>query len=144
MILDVGSDEDEEETIPGATLRHARILVADDDEALRFLIVSRLLDDGHEVVEVETGPRVLARLDATFDLLVIDQRMPGLVGLDVVRTLREQGQRIPTILMTAFPEPSLQIEAEHLHVPILAKPFSLLKLSRLAQRSIHDRKPSIR
>lgn len=139
---DADWNEDEEETIPGMRLDPGRVLVADDDPGLRFIVVSRLLDDGHIVSEVDTGARVLSAVasspeKAAIDLVVMDQRMAGLVGLDVVREMRARGARTPIILMTAFPEPSLLDEAMELGVPVLAKPFSLHRLSRFVARAIH-------
>ena len=145
---DVDWDEDEEDTIPARSLRPARVLIADDDEALRFLLTTRLVDEGYQVTEAESGNHVLLRIRERrravpdlppFDLVLLDQRMPDGVGLDAVRAIRAQGERFPIILMTAFPDPALLEEAERLLVPILAKPFPLSKLSRLAARSIHAR-----
>lgn len=148
-MYDLEWDDVEEDTLPGSTLRHGRVLVADDDEAIRALIVSRLLDDGHQVAEVDTGVQALTEIsepksDRPYDLLVIDQRMPGIVGLDVIRELRAEGERVAAILMTAFPEPELVAEAGALSVPILAKPFSLFALSRLATRVLHVGQPGAR
>lgn len=134
-------DDEEAPTDVGTDAGPARVLVADDDEALRFVIVSRLLDDGYEVFEAESGADILTKLDVMrqddfpsegFDLLVLDHRMPGLTGLDVLRTLRASRCEIPAILMTAFPDATLQAEARSLEVPLLSKPFSLATLSDVA------------
>jgi len=55
-------------------------------------------------------------------------RMPGPSGLDAVRQLRAAGFSTPVVLMTAFPERSVVLQAEGLGVPLLAKPFRIREL----------------
>lgn len=115
-----------------------RVLVVDDDEAMRTTIAFTLMDDGYEVEEAESGEEALRALardrssESPIDLLVMDVRMPGLSGLDTVRRLRARDRMTRVILMTAFPSPETIDEAEALHVPLLSKPFTLDALTRLA------------
>jgi CheY-like chemotaxis protein len=135
--------QDEEDiTLPQLErLDIARVLVAEDDAALRSVVVSRLLDDGYAVFEAESGTDISTQLehmksdafaDGGLDLLLLDHRMPGRTGLQVLARLRANSCQIPVILMTAFPDPSLRAEARRLGVPVLAKPFSLTQLSDVA------------
>lgn len=119
----------------------ARVLVADDDGAMRGMVVSTLLDDGYEVASADSGDEVLSllhkiALDAWpadgVDLVIVDNRMPGRTGLDVVRNLRAAHWATPVILMTAFSDPDVVAEAKQLHVPLLAKPFTPQALSHAA------------
>ena len=135
-------DEEEEATIPGVDPGGAaRVLVAEDDDSLRFIVASRLLDDGYEVVEADSGPDLLTKLHSLsldefpsdgIDLLVLDHRMPGMTGMDVVKKLRAERCNVPIIIMTAFPDLAMQAEARRLGVPLLPKPFSLERLSDVA------------
>ena len=113
----------------------ARILVADDDEAMRTTVAFTLLDDGYVVDEVESGNEVLRRVatSSEYDLVVMDIRMPGLSGLETARRLRAIRSAPRVILMTAFPSPAVIDDARALHVPLLSKPFALGELRRLAQ-----------
>lgn len=131
--------DDEERT--SRSSQRARVLVVEDDPALRELVVSRLVDDGYAVDEAETGSAALRKLhslhldafpDEGVDLILLDQRMPGMHGLEVLRKLRASHRTTPAILMTAFPEPPLLAEAAALGVCVLAKPFPLDDLSCLA------------
>jgi CheY-like chemotaxis protein len=115
-----------------------RVLVAEDDPAFRELVVARLIDDGYDVEEVDSGSHLLALLRAQDrglfpsgapDLLVLDNRMPRMSGLEVLKALRAGDHHVPAILMTAFPMPALRAEAKLLGVPVLSKPFSLDSLS---------------
>jgi CheY-like chemotaxis protein len=124
----------------------ARVFVAEDDAAMRSMVVWALLNDGHEVYEVASGEELLSLMGAVtsgrgaealnpacgVDLIVLDHRMPTIKGLTVARRLRRAQWSVPLILMTAFPSDELVNEAHQLNVHVLAKPFSLRDLSESA------------
>jgi CheY-like chemotaxis protein len=84
------------ESIPGA-----RILVVDDDEATRNLHESIFILQGYRVETTANGADALDRLTAGgFDLLVTDQNLPGLNGEQLVIALREEGIRIPVVVIS--------------------------------------------
>ena len=117
-----------------------RVLVADDDDAMRTTIAFTLDDVGVETVEARSGVEVVQLLDAvtagSFDLIIMDVRMPGLSGLDAVRKLRDMRCSTPVILMTAFAAPETEDAAERLNVPLLSKPFTLAELTALTLRTL--------
>lgn len=65
-----------------------RILVVDDDPAMRLLYGRRLQLDGHEVLTAGDGPQALAAASAGLALILLDVRMPGMSGLEVLRRLK--------------------------------------------------------
>jgi CheY-like chemotaxis protein len=68
----------------------ARILVADDSEDVRLLLVRTLTGDGHAVIEAADGEQALELLvTEQFGVAVLDVMMPGMDGLTLCRTLRE-------------------------------------------------------
>jgi two-component system phosphate regulon response regulator PhoB len=80
------------------------ILIADDDEDIRELVMFKLEAAGFEVTAVDNGLSALAEArDRPLDLIVLDVMMPGLSGIDVCRALRaEQAtMNLPVILLTA-------------------------------------------
>jgi len=79
-----------------------RVLVADDDRAIRESLARALELEGYDVVTVVDGVQALtrARRDA-FDALVVDVMMPGVDGLAVCRVLRAEGDRTPVLMLTA-------------------------------------------
>jgi two-component system, OmpR family, response regulator MprA len=79
-----------------------RVLVADDDRAIRESLVRALELEGYEVATVIDGVEALTciRRD-TFDALVVDVMMPGVDGLAVCRLLRAEGDRTPVLMLTA-------------------------------------------
>lgn len=116
----------------------ARVLVVDDDPSMRALVATHLSSAGYDVHEASSGLGLLQAVEAIaldrfpldgVDLIVLDQRMPGIFGLDAIRRLRAAHWETPAILMTAFPDAELKREAAALHVLVLPKPFSLALLS---------------
>jgi CheY-like chemotaxis protein len=132
-----------------------RVLVADDDDALRGLIAAALRREGFDVVEATTGVECVGYAQPwTFrgnpveppDIIVSDVRMPGWSGFEALRILRAGSSPPPMILMTAFASPdahdlAAQLGAAHL----FDKPFEiddlvsvvreLLTLSRLPREA---------
>lgn len=109
-----------------------RLLVAEDDHEMRRLLQQALRRDGYEVVALASGTALLERMierddeDLDVDLVVSDVRMPGLLGTDVLRVLRDRGCTVPVILITAFCEERLANHAVHLGAAALfSKPFDI-------------------
>ena len=103
-----------------------RILVADDEPSLRELLTELLTDEGYTVDSVATGAEVLERLqsDTRYDLLLLDLRMPQIDGLQLLERLRNEGEDIPVIMMTAHGTSSSAIRAMQMGAyDYLPKPF---------------------
>src|SRR3546814_20189036 len=82
----------------------AKIVVADDDEDIRELVVFKLRQIGHEVVAVGDGAAAVAAcVEHEPDLALLDIMMPGMSGLDAARALRADAAsaRLPIIMPTA-------------------------------------------
>ncbi len=89
----------------------ACVLLAEDDFELRRLLIRGLRKDGYDIVEVASGAELVHRLGLNLqeperveavDLIIMDIRMPGWSGLEVLEALRSIGCQIPVIVMTAF------------------------------------------
>jgi len=90
----------------------ARILVADDHDALRRGLALALSAAGHEVEEASNGNAALERLhESYFDVVVSDLKMGGSDGLDVLRTTKSLHPTVSVILMTAFGTVNTAVEA---------------------------------
>jgi two-component system response regulator HydG len=103
----------------------ARILVIDDDEAVRESIGRMLRGAGYVVQPASTGEEGLAiARRGGFDVILSDLRMPGLSGIDVLRTLREARVDAAFIVMTGFGTIDSAVEAMKLGaVDFMQKPF---------------------
>ena len=109
-----------------------RILVADDDATLRATLVELLSDQGFAVVQAEGGDAVITAMSSAEsdrpNLVIMDIRMPGKSGLDVLRELRTSmaTTRLPVVVMTAFGSSNVAIEAIQLGAyDYITKPFDL-------------------
>src|ERR1700734_1119272 len=81
---------------------HVRVLVVDDDTAVRQSLSTALGRDGYEVLAAEDGNVALAHLvAASVDAIVLDVAMRGPNGLEVCRRLRARGDRTPILMLTA-------------------------------------------
>ncbi len=80
----------------------ALILVVDDSLTTRTAVCKVLKADGHETIEAADGKRALD-MAATqkLDCIVLDLIMPDLGGLEVLKALREQGSKVPVVVLTA-------------------------------------------
>ncbi len=80
----------------------AIILVADDDQKLLKMVRRTLAYEGFQVVTAENGREALVKLaDERPDLLVLDWMMPELDGLELLKRLREAGETLPVLILTA-------------------------------------------
>src|SRR5919202_4701506 len=104
-----------------------RILVADDDGAIRNLLKDFLGGEGFDTVEARSGKEVLqAASTASPDLMLLDLRMPDWDGMEIMRRLKERDLTIPVVLMTAYGTSSSAIQAIQLGAfDYLTKPFEL-------------------
>lgn len=118
---------------PEPTARR-KVLIADDDDGIRETLVEVLEDEGWTPVSARNGQEALAKaIEEPFDLLILDHRMPGLLGGEVHATLRERGMRVPVILMTAANR--VQELAQSFGIPLfLGKPFRMDDLLRMLER----------
>jgi two-component system alkaline phosphatase synthesis response regulator PhoP len=78
-----------------------RVVVAEDDAAIRELLVHHLVREGFRCIESSDGPSALRAVRAGSDLLVLDLGLPVVDGFDVVRTLRREGRNQPVLILTA-------------------------------------------
>jgi CheY-like chemotaxis protein len=107
----------------------ARILIAEDEEALRAFIARALVQDGHEVVATADGGEALdalTREQGRFDLLLTDIRMPVMDGIALALAAARDWPELTILLMTGYAD---QRERAHgldaLIHDVIAKPFSL-------------------
>jgi DNA-binding response OmpR family regulator len=121
------------------------VLVVEDDTELRHLLVEALSKDAYRVVEAADLDGALERLDAIGfagwrrdapAAIVSDLRLPIHTGLDLLEVVRFTGSRIPFVLLTAFGDRDVRVQARRLGAQaVLDKPVCLLEL-RSAVRQV--------
>jgi two-component system, OmpR family, response regulator MprA len=110
-----------------------KILVVDDERAVRESLRRALELEGYEIELAEDGRQALDRLGADSepepDAVILDVLMPGVDGLEVCRTLRAQGSRLPVLMLTARTQVEDRVEGLDAGADdYLTKPFALEEL----------------
>jgi two-component system cell cycle response regulator CpdR len=116
----------------------ARVLVAEDDPAVREFVSRALAHKGHAVRSVEDGLKALEAIEADeFDLLITDIVMPGLDGIALALKLAKERPGLAILMMTGF---AAQKQRAHnldaLIHNVISKPFSLEDICIAAEAAL--------
>jgi two-component system response regulator AtoC len=108
----------------------ARILIIEDEKLIRWSLRQRFNEEGYAVQEAEDGRTGLNLVAAeTFDLVMLDYKLPDMTGLEVLRTIREADQDIVIVMMTAYSNVENAVEAMRLGAfDYVSKPFNMDEL----------------
>ena len=110
----------------------ARILIAEDEESVRALVMRALTQDGHEVVATADGAEaldVLQRERGRFDLLLTDVKMPMMDGLELALAAARDFPALPIVLMTGYADQRERASGlDALIRDVIAKPITLAEL----------------
>ena len=102
--------------------RGRRVLLVDDDADVRLVLATKLEALGLAVEEAASGEEALDRWRACDpDLVVLDERMEGLRGLEVARRLRDEGFARPLVLYSAYLDDEARREADRAGVHAVSK-----------------------
>ncbi len=103
-----------------------RILVVDDEEIVRRSIHACLEEDGRDVVAVDDGYQAIEKIkDEEWDLALVDLKMPGIDGIEVLKTVGKLKPHIPVIIITAYATVENAVEAMKAGaVDYIVKPFT--------------------
>lgn len=100
-----------------------RILVVDDEPAIRATVAAMLQTEGYDVAEAANGAEALAAFEAARpDIVLLDMRMPVLDGWGFAAELRRRGHRVPIVVMTAARD-AAHWASEIAASSFVAKPF---------------------
>jgi DNA-binding response OmpR family regulator len=107
------------------------VLIVDDEQLLVRTLSNVLRESGYRITTAGSAEEAERRAfaDPAFDLIVLDNRLPGESGIEMIRRLREQDVSSKVILMTAYETPDVRAEAKRLKVDrYVRKPFDLTML----------------
>jgi len=115
-----------------------RILIADDEDSIRWVLATALTGSGHAVEQADNGGTALERLrNEAFDLALVDIRMPEVDGLRLLSDLRAAGVATPIVIITAQNTMANAIEAmKRGAYDYLTKPFDIDEVQLLVQRAL--------
>jgi two-component system nitrogen regulation response regulator GlnG len=116
----------------------ARVLIADDEESIRFVLREALEEDGCEVTDVDNGDSAFEALAAEeFQIAFIDIRMPGLTGLELLDRLKAVGSQTAVVIITAQNTFENAVEAMRRGAfEYLVKPFGIADVKALTGKAL--------
>jgi len=116
--------------------RKTRILVVDDELSIRISLGDLLRRDGHQVDVAENAAMALEMIETqSFDLLIVDIKMPGMNGMDMLRKVKEDEPDVPVVMMTAYGSIDSAVEAMKLGaIDYVVKPFDPMEIGMLIER----------
>ncbi|RKY58895.1 MAG: sigma-54-dependent Fis family transcriptional regulator [Candidatus Latescibacterota bacterium] len=115
-----------------------KILIADDDENFCHFLKKILTDENTYVETVSNGQDALDRIGKEhFNLLIIDNKMPGMTGLETFRKLTKIRPKLPVIIITAYGTADIAIEAMKLGAfDYVVKPFDVPQFEELVEKAL--------
>lgn len=116
-----------------------RILLAEDDDAMRTYLARALEQAGYRVDAVDRGTAALPLIEATdYDLLLSDIVMPEMDGIELAQRCGEMSPRTRVMFITGFAAVALRASQEAPRAKTLSKPFHLKELVREVERMFED------
>jgi DNA-binding NtrC family response regulator len=108
----------------------ARILIVDDDENIRKVLIAILEDKGYNIEAVGTAREAIRKTDKKFyNLALIDIRLPDMEGIDLLTKIRDTTPRMRKIIITGYPTLQNAVEAVNLGADAyIMKPFDVEKV----------------
>ena len=123
----------------------ANILIVDDESNIRLMLRLALQKDGHLVATAADGPDALQQWGdgANFDLTLLDQRMPQMEGIEVLRAMKTRRPDARVIMITAFGTIDLALEAQRAGAAnFLRKPFTTDVLRAAVATALREDAPA--
>ncbi len=119
-----------------------RILIADDEKNLRTVLAKELSEEGYDVRETDTGSNAAALLEKDeYDVLLLDQNMPGMDGMEVLKKIKSQELPIEVIILTGHGTVSTAVQAMKLGAyDYLTKPFKTEELKAIVEKAYEKKK----
>jgi len=120
----------------------ANVLVVDDDPSLRRALADRIKFWGHSSTEADSGERALELVtQRAFDLILLDLKLPGLSGINVLERVREMDLGADVVVLTAHGTVDAAVEAIRLGAAdFLLKPVDFELIEKVVDRALHTRR----
>lgn len=117
-----------------------KILLAEDDDAMRVYLERALVNAGYEVDSVDRGTAALPLLeDGNYSLLLSDIVMPEMDGIELAQKCNEISPDTKVMFITGFAAVTLKASREQPHAKVLSKPFHLRDLVLEVERVLEEK-----
>ena len=117
-----------------------KILIVDDDKDLCFNLASILKEEGHEVITAADGKQALKAIDQSApDLVLLDIKLPGMDGVELLPEMKRKGSHLPIIMLTANSDVKSAVKAMKLGAyDYITKPFDDEELILIIKKALHN------
>jgi len=119
--------------------RNARILVVDDDENIRKVVIAILEDEGYTVESVGTAKEAIEKSKRKFyNIALIDIRLPDMEGIELLTEIRETTPRMRKVIVTGYPTLQNAVEAVNKGADAyIVKPFDVKKVLKTIEDQLN-------
>jgi two-component system, NtrC family, response regulator AtoC len=116
-----------------------KILIADDEKNMRWILEKNLKDEGFGVIEAADGEEAFELfLDQEPDMVILDYRMPGIDGIEVLKRIKTINEKVPVIMVTAHGSTDAAVEAMKLGaIDYISKPFEMEELKMAIKKALN-------
>ena len=116
-----------------------KILIADDEKNMRWILAKNLTDEGFTVIEAADGKEAFENfLDKEPDMVILDYQMPGIDGMEVLKRIKTINDKVPVIMITAHGSTDAAVEAMKLGaVDYISKPFDIDELKITIKKALN-------
>jgi DNA-binding NtrC family response regulator len=117
-----------------------KILVVDDEDALRTVLSGELVSEGYDVRTAADGDDAISHLQKeSFDLILLDIKMPRMNGFEVLKSVKEKYPRTKVVMLTGFADLKNAIESKKLGAEdFVSKPYDLVDLLTTIERVLSE------
>ena len=118
----------------------SRVLIVDDEEALRTILSSELNSAGYEVETASDGSEGITEVkNKKFDLVLLDIHMPKLDGFEVLKYIKKEHPAVKVIMLTGFADLKNAIESKKFGAEdFVSKPYDLVDLLTTIERVLSE------
>jgi two-component system response regulator AtoC len=120
----------------------AKVLVVDDQETIRHFLAKAFEQEGHEVVQASSGEQAVELVATDHpDAAVLDLKLPGISGMEVLEKIKQMDRQIPVIMITAYGEISSAVKAMKMGAfDYITKPADIDRLVLTLERALESQK----
>jgi len=120
--------------------KKSSVLVVDDEDALRTVLSSELINEGYEVRSAADGDEAISELEKNaYDMVLLDIKMPRMNGFEVLKHLKQKHPKTKVVMLTGFADLKNAIESKKLGADdFVSKPYDLVDLLTTIQRVLSE------